>query len=58
MEQAHTKGPTSGKVLTKELIDKMLDRYYELRGWHVDTGVPSENKLRELGLIGPRSPNP
>jgi aldehyde:ferredoxin oxidoreductase len=56
MEQAHTKGPTSGKVLTKELIDKMLDRYYELRGWHVETGMPSENKLRELGLIGPWSP--
>ncbi|MEM2025807.1 MAG: aldehyde ferredoxin oxidoreductase family protein, partial [Desulfurococcaceae archaeon] len=30
MEQAHSVGPASGKVLSKELVDKMLDRYYEL----------------------------
>lgn len=50
MEQAHTIGPTSGKVLTKDLLDKMLDRYYELRGWDTKTGVPTRTKLETLGL--------
>lgn len=51
MEQVHTIGPTSGKVLSEELLDKMLDRYYELRGWDVKTGVPLKDKLRALGLL-------
>jgi aldehyde:ferredoxin oxidoreductase len=31
-------------------LDAMLDRYYELRGWNRD-GIPSDAKLKELGLI-------
>ncbi|MCS7139922.1 MAG: aldehyde ferredoxin oxidoreductase family protein [Candidatus Nezhaarchaeota archaeon] len=50
MEQSHTIGPTSGKVLTKDLLDKMLDRYYELRGWDVKTGIPTRATLEALGL--------
>ncbi|MFX0067879.1 MAG: aldehyde ferredoxin oxidoreductase family protein [Promethearchaeota archaeon] len=30
--------------------DAMLDEYYELRGWNRETGIPTEEKLRELGL--------
>lgn len=30
-------------------LDKMLDDYYRLRGWD-NNGVPTEEKLRELGL--------
>ena len=37
-----------GKCYTKDMLKKMLDKYYELRGW-VD-GVPTDEKLRELGL--------
>jgi aldehyde:ferredoxin oxidoreductase len=29
-------------------VPDMIDKYYELRGW-VD-GVPTEEKLRELGI--------
>jgi aldehyde:ferredoxin oxidoreductase len=28
----------------------MLDEYYRLRGWDPETGWPTEEKLRELGL--------
>jgi aldehyde:ferredoxin oxidoreductase len=41
-----------GENVTEHIIestDEMLARYYELRGWDED-GVPTEKKLRELGL--------
>jgi aldehyde:ferredoxin oxidoreductase len=28
----------------------MLDNYYELRGWNKKTGLPTREKLIELGL--------
>jgi aldehyde:ferredoxin oxidoreductase len=31
-------------------IDKMLEAYYEVRGWDPQTGYPTEEKLRVLGL--------
>ena len=31
-------------------LPKMLDEYYEFRGWDKD-GVPAESKLKELGLL-------
>jgi aldehyde:ferredoxin oxidoreductase len=30
-------------------LPNMLDEYYEFRGWGKD-GVPSDSKLRQLGL--------
>jgi aldehyde:ferredoxin oxidoreductase len=30
-------------------MDKMLDEYYDLRGWSQE-GIPTEAKLKELGL--------
>ncbi|RLA94467.1 MAG: aldehyde:ferredoxin oxidoreductase, partial [Deltaproteobacteria bacterium] len=33
-----------------EDLGSMLDDYYELRGWDVTSGIPREEKLRELGL--------
>jgi len=35
--------------LTKEIFNEMLQEYYEIRGWK--NGVPSEEKLRSLGII-------
>lgn len=46
MERARTMGLTKDKVVTKE----MLDEYYSLRGWTVDQGIPTKDKLTELGL--------
>jgi len=36
--------------LTKEEVEKMLDEYYEERGWSKETGIPTRQKLIELGL--------
>ena len=35
--------------LDPELIDKWIDRYYELKGWNKE-GVPTRESLREFGL--------
>jgi len=42
-------GPAKGMHLTEEKVNQMLDEYYELRGWN-ENGIPTEAKLRELGL--------
>jgi len=34
----------------RENLDRMLDDYYTLRGWDVNTAIPKEEKLRELDL--------
>ncbi|MGC9103919.1 MAG: aldehyde ferredoxin oxidoreductase C-terminal domain-containing protein, partial [Candidatus Methanodesulfokora sp.] len=41
------KGPAKGQIVE---LDQMLNEYYELRGWDIDTGIPKMSKLRELGL--------
>jgi aldehyde:ferredoxin oxidoreductase len=33
-----------------ENLDLMLDDYYKLRGWDVESAIPREEKLEELGL--------
>lgn len=38
------------KVLTAEDLEKMLDDYYDERGWEVERGIPTKEKLMELGL--------
>jgi aldehyde:ferredoxin oxidoreductase len=40
-------GPAKGMVCR---LDEMLDEYYGLRGWDAN-GIPTEDKLRELGLL-------
>jgi aldehyde:ferredoxin oxidoreductase len=42
-------GPSEGMYCPTEELQKMLQEYYRLRGW-TDDGVPSEEKLSELGL--------
>ena len=39
-----------GGSFQKKEIDRLLDRYYELRGWDKKTGIPSPQKLVELRL--------
>ena len=38
------------KVLTPDDLEKMLDDYYDERGWDIKTGLPTREKLAELGL--------
>ena len=42
-------GNSKGQYIPKEDLDKMLDEYYEARGW-TKKGVPTEEKLKSLGL--------
>jgi len=43
-------GPYAGKPLTQEMLSSMLDKYYELRGWDKETGIPTRAKLETIGL--------
>ncbi len=45
-------GPSMGSVLE---LEPMLDEYYRSRGWDVETGLPTDEKLDELGLLEPQS---
>jgi aldehyde:ferredoxin oxidoreductase len=44
-------GPAKGMHLTEEKVNRMLNEYYDLRGWD-QNGIPREEKLKELGLEG------
>jgi aldehyde:ferredoxin oxidoreductase len=43
-------GPAKGMVLDYSSLEKMKDKYYELRGWDLATGVPTTSTLKELDL--------
>ena len=43
-------GPTKGKLVAWEDVQRLLDMYYKQRGWD-DNGIPTEEKLKELGLL-------
>jgi aldehyde:ferredoxin oxidoreductase len=48
-------GPSAGMHCPPEELDRMLDEYYQLRGWSVD-GVPTPATLKRLGLDGESRP--
>lgn len=50
MEEPIKTGPSKGMVISREMLDYMLDQYYEFRGWDKRTGIPTSEKLIELGL--------
>ncbi len=43
-------GVAKGRKLPQRKLSRMLDEYYELRGWDKSTGIPTREKLRELKL--------
>lgn len=47
-EEPLSEGPAKGQYVE---LDKMLPKYYELRGWDFETGLPKESLLRKLGLL-------
>jgi len=49
MNEPMAGGPSKGQYIPKEDLDKMLDEYYDARGWTRE-GVPTPEKLRALGL--------
>ncbi len=46
LEEPIPPGPNKGKV---SKLPEMLPEYYQVRGWS-DDGIPTEQKLAELGL--------
>ncbi len=40
-------GPGKGQIVD---LEPMLDDYYQLRGWDLETGLPTEKKIRSLSL--------
>lgn len=40
----------AGEKITEKVFEKMLDDYYDERGWDIKTGIPSKDKLVELKL--------
>jgi aldehyde:ferredoxin oxidoreductase len=49
MEPLHD-GAFAGKPFGPDILDSMLDNYYELRGWDKKTGLPTRAKLEAIGL--------
>lgn len=49
-EKPLTKGKYEGAVLDRGKFEQMKDEYYEQRGWDKATGIPTREKLVELGL--------
>lgn len=49
-KEAHTKGVTKGVKLNEQGFQTLLSGYYEARGWDTQTGVPTDEKLKDLEL--------
>ena len=43
-------GGSKGQLISKDDLKLMLDEYYTVRGWDLNTGAPTRRKLTELGL--------
>jgi len=50
MEDPLPRGPAQGMVLDRATLEMLKDAYYQQRGWSGETGVPTAEKLRELGI--------
>ncbi len=43
-------GPSGGMIVEREKFERILDEYYEARGWDVKTGLQTRDGLERLGL--------
>ncbi|MDP2744461.1 MAG: aldehyde ferredoxin oxidoreductase family protein [Dehalococcoidia bacterium] len=43
-------GPLKGFKMEKEKFEHLLDEYYRLRGWDVESSIPTRSTLERLGL--------
>ena len=48
--EALPEGSAKGAQLSRDMTNKFLDEYYEVRGWDKTTGNPTRNKLLAIGL--------
>jgi len=50
MNEPAPAGPIKGLMVSKEKLDKMLDEYYTLNGWDIETSWPHKKTLIDIGL--------
>jgi len=50
MEEPIESGPLRGELLKEGDWERMLDDYYDLHNWDLETGWPTKGKLKELNL--------
>ncbi|MHB8770676.1 MAG: aldehyde ferredoxin oxidoreductase family protein [Syntrophales bacterium] len=50
LEEPIATGPARGERLDRRRFEQMLAEYYRLRGWDPDTGIPTAEQCRTLGL--------
>jgi aldehyde:ferredoxin oxidoreductase len=43
-------GPAESMLIERETLEELKDAYYDFRGWEKATGIPSAEKLIDLGL--------
>jgi aldehyde:ferredoxin oxidoreductase len=43
-------GASDGVAVDEEEVQRALETYYAMVGWDVATGIPSKEKLQELGI--------
>ncbi len=48
--EALPEGSAKGAILSRDMTDRFLDEYYQIRGWDKTTGIPTASKLRAIGL--------
>lgn len=50
MHEPFEGGPLKGVAIGKDDLDKAIQTYYKIMGWDEETGVPTREKLAELGV--------
>ncbi|MHB1162867.1 MAG: aldehyde ferredoxin oxidoreductase family protein, partial [Chloroflexota bacterium] len=50
MEEPIPEGPMKGCMVPRETLERLKNDYYSYRGWDLETGNPTKEKLEELGL--------
>ena len=50
MDRPLEEGPHKGWMLKSSEFEKMKSKYYTLRGWDIDTGIPTRETLEQTGL--------
>jgi aldehyde:ferredoxin oxidoreductase len=48
-EEPISEGPMKGRTLIRDEFNKMINDYYELKGWD-ENGIPTSKRLSEIGL--------
>jgi aldehyde:ferredoxin oxidoreductase len=50
MKEPLPSGPAAGMVIDRDTLAMMKDAYYRIRGWDPGSGIPTPEKLHDLGL--------